>query len=279
MPRAKVGDIRVYYEVKGKDFPLLMINGMNENLGCWDPRLIEALSNRFKLILFDNRGAGRTDVSDKEYTIRLLADDAAHLLDALHTPKAHILGISMGGAVTQELAINHPSRVSKLVLCATTSRWTMRPEVSEIIEAMDRGCSQEELVKMYLAMPLVKEYPIELIREDPTVVHTWTAGFVKDHMDHVLQYRQRFDEHPASDMGASRQFNAMRRFNSQGRLRKIGAPTLVLHGRKDFVIPPENGRILAEAIPGAKLVVLEHSAHYLAEEMNRVVELVSEFLQ
>jgi len=279
MPRVKLGDIRAYYEVKGEGFPLLMINGMYENLDCWDPRLIDGLSGRFKLVLLDNRGAGRTDVSDREYTIRLLADDAAHLLDALHIAKAHVLGLSMGGAVAQELAINHPTRVSKLVLCATTSRWVMRPEVSKILEAMERGCSQEELVEMYLAIPFVKEYPIDLIRKDPSIVNLWTAGFVKDHLDHVLRWHQRFGEHLPPHMGASRQLRAMRKFNSRGRLMRIGAPTLVLHGRRDFAIPLDNGRVLAEGIPGAKLVVLKDSAHYLAEDMDQVVKLVREFLQ
>jgi pimeloyl-ACP methyl ester carboxylesterase len=77
MPKVEANDIQVYYELKGEGFPLVMISGGNENLDCWNPRLIEELSKKFKLVLFDNRGAGRTDVSDQEYTIALLADDAA----------------------------------------------------------------------------------------------------------------------------------------------------------------------------------------------------------
>ena len=105
------------------------------------------------------------------------------------------------------------------------------------------------------------------------------TGFVRDHMELVMRWRQRFAEHLVSDMGASRQLRAIRTFNSRERLMKIGAPTLVLHGREDFAMPPDNGRVLAEGIPGAKLVLLKDSAHYLAEEMDRVVKLVSEFLQ
>jgi 3-oxoadipate enol-lactonase len=75
MPRVKVNDIRMYYEVKGEGFPLVMINGGSENLECWDPRLIEALSETFKLVLFDSRDVGRTDASNRDYALRLLADD------------------------------------------------------------------------------------------------------------------------------------------------------------------------------------------------------------
>jgi pimeloyl-ACP methyl ester carboxylesterase len=99
VPKIRVNDIQTYYVVKGKGFPLVMICGMNQNLAMWDPRLIEGLSKHFKLVLLDNRGAGRTETSKREYTIRLFADDTAALMSALGIPKAHILGLSMGGAI------------------------------------------------------------------------------------------------------------------------------------------------------------------------------------
>jgi len=278
MPKVEANDIQVYYELKGEGFPLVMINGGNENLDCWDPRLIQELSKKFKLVLFDNRGAGRTDVTDKEYTIALLADDTAGLMDALGIPEAHILGISMGGMIAQELAINHPEKVSKLVLCSTSSWWNPSKEGSRIVSAMDRGCSLEELAEVYLSFPFVHDYPIYYIRRDPTVVNVYTADFVKENMDLVNRYYHRSREHPPSEEGSRRQFSAVRKFDTQGRLCLISAPTLVLHGKKDFVFPPENGSILAEAIPNARFVLFEKSAHYLAEEMGAVTKIVTEFL-
>jgi pimeloyl-ACP methyl ester carboxylesterase len=278
MPRTKVGDIRVYYEVNGRGFPLLMITGMNENLDCWDPRLIEALSSEFRLILFDNRGAGRTEVSDREYSMKMLADDAAGLLGALAIPKSHVLGISMGGMVAQELAINHPEKVSRLVLCSTASRWNPSEEASRIESAWDRNASLGELVEIYLSFPFVRDYPIDVIRKDPSVTHTWTAAFVRDNPDFVNRYQKRFSEHAVSALGASRQFAAVKRHNTEDMLRHIRAPTLVVHGRHDFALPPENGRILAEAVPNAKFVLFEKSAHYLAEEMEDVADTILEFL-
>jgi len=108
MAKVKVNDIQVYYEVKGKGYPLVMINGLGGNLDSWEyyHPLVEGLSREFKLLMFDNRGAGRTDISDREYTIRLFADDTAGLMNALGISKAHILGISMGGMIAQELVLN-----------------------------------------------------------------------------------------------------------------------------------------------------------------------------
>jgi pimeloyl-ACP methyl ester carboxylesterase len=278
MAKVKVNDIQLYYELKGEGFPLVMINGGNENLDCWDPRLIEELSKKLKLVLFDNRGAGRTDESDKEYTLSLLAEDTVGLMEALGIPKAHILGISMGGMIAQELAINHPEKVSKLVLCSTSSWWNPNKESSKILSAMEKGCSLEELAEAYLSFPFVHEYPIDFIRRDPTVVNVYTADFVKENMDLVNRYHNLFREHPPSREGSRRQFNAIKKFNTQGRLCLISAPTLVLHGKKDFVFPPENGSILAGAIPNARLVLFEKSAHYLAEEMEEVTKVITEFL-
>jgi len=106
MPKVKVGDIEIYCEIKGEGFPLVMIQGLSSSLEWWDPRLIEALSKMFKLVLFDNRGAGRTDVSDRKYSVKLLAEDTAGLMDALGISEANILGISMGGMIAQELVLN-----------------------------------------------------------------------------------------------------------------------------------------------------------------------------
>ena len=183
MPKVKVNDIRVYYEVKGEGFPLVMINGMNDNLNCWDSRLTEALSKKFKLILFDNRGAGRSDVSNREFTIGLFADDTAGLMNALGISRANVLGISMGGMIAQELAINYPRDVSRLILCSTSSHWNPNKEGSRILSAMERGCSFEELVEVYLSFPFVNDYPIDFIRRDPTVVNAFTADFVKENPD------------------------------------------------------------------------------------------------
>jgi pimeloyl-ACP methyl ester carboxylesterase len=279
MPKGKVNDIQMYYEVKGEGFPLVMINGGNENLDCWDPRLIDVLSNRFRLILLDNRDVGRTSASDQEYAdLRLCADDTAGLMNALGISKAHVLGFSLGGMIAQEVAINYPEKVSKLVLYSTGSTWGPGPELSEFVQALEQARSTEEVVQLYRSLPIANEYPGDLFEKYPSVIHGYTADFVKKNPDFVDSYFKRFGEHPISKEGHRRQWNAVKQFNTQGRLKQIKAPTLVLHGRKDFAMPPRNGEILAEGIPNARLIFFEKSGHALAEEMNEVARAVTEFL-
>ncbi len=264
MPKVKVDDIQIYYEVKGEGFPLVMITGLGGNLEGWDPRLVEGLSKDFKLVMFDNRGAGRTDISNREYTIRLFADDTAGLMNTLGTSKAHVLGISMGGMIAQELVLNYPEKVAKLVLCSTYSGGSkaVQPsqKVFEMLTADASTMSPEEWSrKIYL--PLV-----------------YTDDFIEKNPDFVKLVVQKSLRYLISKVAYMRQLNAIGRFNTYERLQQIKTPALVLHGRKDVLLAPENGSILAEAIPNAELVYLEKSAHFLAEEMREVINVLTEFL-
>jgi pimeloyl-ACP methyl ester carboxylesterase len=277
MPKVKVNDIQVYYELKGKGFPLVMICGMGWNLAMWDPRLVEGLSKHFKLVLFDNRGAGRTEISKREYTIRLFADDTAGLMNALGISKAHILGHSMGGAVAQELAINYPEKVEKLILCSTCSQHRGTQEERRMTEAMVQA-SKEELTKMCLSSPLASDYPRDFLTDFPMVVYGLTSEFVKENPDLARDLLQLFSKFQISPEALMNRYDAMLRFNSQTRLKHIKAPTLVLHGRKDTTVAPKEGSILARAIPHARLVYFEKSNHFLAEEMKEVIKVITEFL-
>jgi len=281
VPKVKVNDIQTYYEVKGEGFPLVMIQGMNGNLVMWDPRLVEGLSKHFKLVLFDNRGAGRTEISEREYTIRLFADDTVGLMNALGIPKAQVLGISMGGAVAQELAINYPEKVEKLILCSTLSQYHGTQEERRMSEVMTQAFfsgKKEELIKMTLSSPLASNYPRDFLRDFPMIVYGLTSKFIKENPDLARHLLQVFSIYPISPKALMNRYDAMARFNSQTRLKHIKAPTLVLHGRKDTTVDPKKGSILAKAIPNAKLVFFEKSNHLLAEEMEEVLKVIKQFL-
>ena len=262
-PRVKVNDVRIQYETSGEGFPLVMINGLGLDLDNWDPRLVNELSKQFKLILFDNRGAGRSDASDKEYTIKLFADDTAGLMKALGVPKAHVLGLSMGGMVAQELALKYPEKVSKLILCSTHNGGldVIQPsqKVVKMLAAGVNVMSKDEWRRIFL--PLM-----------------FTADFIEKNPDFVEIVAQRFFRHPISREAYTRQLAAIQDFDAHDRLRRIKVPTLILHGRKDVLIPPENGSILAAAIPKAKFVYFENSAHVLAEEMREALRILTDFL-
>jgi pimeloyl-ACP methyl ester carboxylesterase len=225
VPKVKVDDIQIYYEVKGEGFPLIMIQGLSRSLDGWDPRLIEALSKEFKLVMFDNRGAGRTDISDTEYTMKLFANDTAGLMNALGISKAHMLGISMGGMIAQELALSYPEKAAKLVLCSTGSQWCFSQEAARILSAVSES-SQEELTRMLLSFKFASDFPRDFVRKNPFVVILFTSDFVKEHPDLVELLVLRAAKHPISKEGWMRQLNAMRGFNTHERLQKISVPTL-----------------------------------------------------
>jgi len=263
MPKVKVKDIQVYYEVHGKGFPLIMIMGLGANVDWWDPRMIQELSKKFKLVMFDNRGAGRTDVSDRRYTIKLFAEDTAGLMDALGVSRAHVFGVSMGGMIAQELALNYPKKVEKLVLCYTHcgGKKAVQPsgKVPELLSADRSAFSPEEIIRMSIPILLTEDF----IKKNPYLVELIIQQLLKT---------------PISNEAFMRQLNAITEFDTYDRLSQIRAPTLILHGKQDILIPPENGSILAEAIPNAKLVYFKNSAHGLIEEMEKMIPILLDFL-
>jgi len=263
MSKAKVGDIQIYYEEYGEGFPFIMIMGLGGNIDWWDPRMIHELSKNFKVVMFDNRGAGRTDDCDREHTVKLFADDTAGLMDALGISRAHVLGISMGGMIAQELVLNYPKKVEKLVLCSTNCGGTKSVQPSEDVMGMlmaDRSAvSLEEIARM-------------------TIPFLLTEDFIKKNPDFVELIIQQVLKAPISNEAFMRQLNAIMKFDTYDRLPQIRAPTLILHGKQDILVPPRNGSVLAEAIPNAKLVYFENSAHGLAEEMEKVLPVLLDFL-
>ena len=263
MPKVRVNDIQMFYEVHGEGFPLMMIMGFTGNTSWWDPRWIETLSEKFKIIAFDNRGAGRTDISDREYSIKLFADDTASLMDALGVSRANVLGISMGGMIAQELVLNYPEKVKKVVLCSThcggAKSVQASEEVLETLTADRSGVSTEEVAR--ITIPLL-----------------FTEDFLKNTPGVEERVIEQITRNPISNEAFMRQMSAIMKFDTYDRLSQVKTPTLILHGKQDILIPPENGSILGEAIPGARLVSFENSAHGLMEETEEVLHTIVEFL-
>jgi len=130
MPTLRVNDITMYYERHGEGVPLVLIAGLGLDLSEWG-RIVPWLAERFEVIAFDNRGAGRTDKPDMPYSMELMAQDTAGLMQALGVERAHIVGVSMGGKIALALALAHPAMVNKLVLVSTSAsrrrhRWRVR---------------------------------------------------------------------------------------------------------------------------------------------------------
>jgi pimeloyl-ACP methyl ester carboxylesterase len=258
-----VNDINIYYEIHGEGFPLVDIIGLAADLNWWIPEIIEAHSKYFKTIIFDNRGAGRTDKPDIPYSIKMMANDTIGLMDALNIEKAHILGGSLGGFIAQEIVISYPEKVEKLVLCSTHCGGS-----KQVLP------SNEVLQKMMAIQGLPPEKFIDTI-----LSYCYTDQFIKNNPDFVESYRKRILQHVIPHHAYLDQVEANMSFSSGMKLKKIKAPTLIMHGREDLIIPWQNAEVLANKIPNAKVIIVENAAHLIFQpDPKAVIEPTIDFL-
>jgi pimeloyl-ACP methyl ester carboxylesterase len=259
MPKVKVSDINIYYEIHGKGEPLVMINGASGSVE-WLYQAIPVYSREYRLIVFDNRGAGRSDAPDIPYTTEMMADDAAGLLDAIGIDSAHIWSGSMGGMIAQQFVLRYPKRVRSLILACTycggpNSSIMTDPETMRAIEHM-QGLSGKELMMETLRLCLSQKF----INDNP--------GTIKEMIKNMMK-------HSITSHGQMRQGQAVMGHNTYERLPEIKAPTLVISGDADKLIPVENSRIIASRIPGAELIILKNMGHLFGfeavDESNRVM--------
>lgn len=129
MPSVRVGDVDVYYEIHGEGPPLVFVGGLGVDMTVFAP-FTGRLARSFRVLTFDNRGAGRTDKPDIPYSIPMMAEDTVGLMDALGLPRAHLVGVSMGGRIALEIAAAHPARIDRMVLIATAATGTGRLRMS-----------------------------------------------------------------------------------------------------------------------------------------------------
>jgi 3-oxoadipate enol-lactonase len=252
MPKAKINGITIDYMVKGQGEPLIMIIGLGSDQSNW--RLQTGLFKRYyRTITFDNRGVGKSDKPTGPYTIDIMAEDTIGLMDHLGISKAHIIGVSMGGMIAQELAINHPGRVDKLVLGCTFARRNgtsgFSPEVAKALEAYD-GSSHElaslrNLVNAIIDLSFNKRFyrVFALPLMKVAIRSSALDGFVGQ-LEAVLA-------HDAAD-----------------RLGNIKALTLVITGTEDRVIKPVSSEVIANLLSWAKLVKVEGGSHGFSGEMS-----------
>ncbi len=264
MPHVKVNDLSMYYEIHGEGFPLVLILGLSSNVYWWDAPFLEELSRSFKVIVFDNRGVGRSDDPEVDFSMKTMVEDLAGLLDVLDIQRTHVLGISMGGMIAQEFVLNWPERVEKLVLCATNCGGSEQKlaanDVYQTLWSFGQRVHDRQLVEEGIPLLFSEDFVAE------------NSQWIEAKIDDVLKI-------PTTAASFSRQLGAIMKFRSFERLSTINTPTLVLHGKKDILVPPENGQILADRIPGAKLAFFENSAHILfSQEPQAVIATIIDFL-
>ena len=262
MPFRKVGDIKIYYEVHGDGEPLVMISGCGTDLSAWANQ-VPALSLKYHVITFDNRGTGRSDKPDVPYTMQTMAADVAGLLDSIGIGAAHILGYSMGGVIAQEFALTYPERTLTLILsCASPagSPDVILPE-------------PQIMALMFDPETITRLTPLEW--SGKLLGCMCSQEFLDRHPHLVNEVMAMQSEHPTPPHCITRQVEAMLTAHTYDRLPKIKAPTLVIGGTADRITPCDNLRLLASKIPNSELVILENLGHGMfiegADETNRVI--------
>ena len=267
MSTVHVNGIDLYYEEHGEGEPLLLIMGWGGNAATWKPQL-PGLAERFRVIVFDNRGVARSSSPEAPYSTPQMAADTLGLLDALDVGRAHVFGISMGGMVAQELAAGHPERVDVLVLGCTSPGGR-------------RSAGYRELQQN------IQEF--EHTNGDDTPDMAWFSEFLKrlwtDHAltksdTHLQDFVLSLIRFPPTSHGLRNQAEAIARHDAYDRLPEIAQPTLVLTGDKDELIDFENSFILAGRIPGAELRIfpgLKHAFHL--EQPELVNSVIIDFIE
>lgn len=244
MPLAQIDAGDLYYEIVGEGPPLLLIAGFGANTTNWQ-MLQPALAEHFTLIMFDNRGAGRSCVPPGPYTTAQMADDAVVLLDHLGVAQAAVVGNSMGGMIAQELMVRHPERTSKVVLYATAGRPT--PVLTQMLQAhtwaIEAGMPAAD--RTLWTMPWMVSPAI--LRQHEVLAEVLVATSA--------------GPYPAADAGLIAQAAAVIAHDALPRLGGVTASTLVLAAAEDILTPVAGAQELAAAVPGARLQVLARGAH------------------
>ena len=261
MPSIEAAGTELYYERAGDGEPMLLIQGMSATHLAWGPDFRAGLEPSFETIVFDNRGMGRSGKAELPFTVADMAADAVGLLDALEIERAHVVGISMGGAIAQELALAHPDRIRTLTLgatfCGGPEGTLMAPEDLQMLGAAYASGDPEQVFR---AMWEINISPTHRADDSRFAAFREMGGALPAPRPVVMQQMRACAEHDTS-----------------GRLGGLASlPTLVVHGTADRLIKVENGKLIARLIP-APIELLEGVGHmFWWEQPERSAELIRE---
>jgi pimeloyl-ACP methyl ester carboxylesterase len=245
MPSIDASGTELHFERAGEGEPMLLIQGMSATHLAWGRSFLDQLERNFDLIVFDNRGMGLSGQAELPFTIADLAGDAAALLDALEIETAHVVGISMGGMIAQELALARPERIRTLTIGAS---YCGGPEgtlmSAEDLQMLGAAYVSGEAEQVFRAM-----WEINL-----------SPGFREDD-SRFAAFAEMGSALPAPQPVVLQQMRACGDHNTHERLDQIPLPTLVIHGDADRLLGYNNGREIASLIPGARLETLEGIGH------------------
>jgi pimeloyl-ACP methyl ester carboxylesterase len=261
MPSVEIGQHELHYQRGGSGEPLLLIQGMSGTHVSWGEPFLELLRRDFEVIVFDNRGIGHSGPVAGAFTIVEMAEDTKGLLDALELDTVHVLGISMGGMIAQELALAHPERLWTLALgCTYCGGPGSRLMPEENLRKLAEGMASGDRGKAIQAGYEVNLSPAFRAEEGNFAAFEAMATSV-----------------PARRATIELQMQAILGHDTSARLGEISLPTLIVHGTEDGVLPVENGKLIASLMPEAHLELLEGVGHmFWWEQPERSAELLRE---
>ena len=264
MPLMQCHDLRMHYQLAGEGFPLLFIAGLGGGSWSWSEQ-VPFFGKHFQTIVFDNRGAGRTDAPVGPYSMEQMAVDTVRLLHGLELEKFFVVGLSMGGMIAQELALLLPHRIKGLILACTHPGGDLQVPAEDWVYTRltsNQGLSPEAIVDKNI--PLLFSQTTRDTRLD--ILDTYK--------------RQQVNAPVQPEHAFQAQYQAIQGFDFSSRCAKMPVPTLVISGSEDILVPPDNSRIMAERMPVAELRELPETGHVLhVEQAERFNRELMDFMQ
>jgi 3-oxoadipate enol-lactonase len=259
VPTVSTPNAVLHYERGGEGEPLLLIQGMSGTHLSWGEPFRGALEAEFDVVVFDNRGIGLSAPVDGPFTIREMAADTVGLLDELEMERAHVVGISMGGMIAQELVLAHPDRVHSLTLgctyCGGPGSQLMPQENAEKLLAGLASGDREKAIRAGWEVNLSPSFRADESR--------------------IAEFHEMATKVPAAKATIELQVQAIFGHDTHARLGEIAAPTLIVHGTEDGVLPFANGELLASLMPTASFEPLEGVGHmFWWEQPEHSAELI-----
>ncbi len=263
MQRARINGTELAYEIRGAGDPLVMIHGAQGDQTMFTG-LASAYASHFRVLTFDQRGSGLSEKPDMDYSIAMLADDTAALMEHAGFSAAHVIGVSMGGMIAQEFALRHPHKVRSLVLGCTTAGGP---------RAIRMG--GEALAAAYSTAAISAEERGRALAEA-----AFTKGYIERHPELIPAMIEARRQRPIDPVALEHRMQAVLKHDTYDRLPRISCRTLVITGRDDLLISWENSRMLAQRIPGAELIILEPAGHcFWLEQPAEASAAILHFLQ
>jgi len=262
MPFFNIDDSKIYYEVHGSGQPVLMIAGMASDSKSWQ-FILSQMSKQYQLILFDNRGCGRTETVKSTYDLKDMARDGIALLDFLEYDKVHLIGHSMGGMIAQEMTLMQAERIQKLVLASSSPKLSQKADdiLRDLYEKWEDGFDMAEWFRIMFQWLFTRE-----------------ALTNKKFMDAAIIFALAYP-YPQSLEGFKGQVEAITRFDAVDRIHRIKNETLILSGGQDILIPPQESRELLNIGGKTTFRIIADAAHSVhAEHPGEFADAVIKFL-